>query len=144
MVEAWVVSHFTFKNDSVLCIPANLSQLLGTPRVWPMVHECALPERRALLPKLWFSILIIPVYALLGSCIHKNTIHSACSQDGQYICFNPIYHPWEQWLEVHSFTSTEALINCTWVNDPNKHVSIYFDVYATITESMRPWGNCGG
>jgi hypothetical protein len=50
-----------------------------------------------LLPKLWFSIPIILVQAqLLG---HAPT-YSVCSHDGQYICFNAIYHLQEQWLEV--------------------------------------------
>jgi hypothetical protein len=39
---------------------------------------------------------------------------------------------------------TRKLINHIQINDPNKPVSIYFDVCATITENTRPWGNCGG
>jgi hypothetical protein len=35
-----------------------------------------------------------------GSCTHNYTTYSMCFHDGQYICFNPIYRPWEQWLEV--------------------------------------------
>jgi hypothetical protein len=57
--------------------------------------------------------------------------------------FYPIYHPWEHWLEVQSFTNTGKLVNRIWVNDPNKPMSIYFDVCATVAENTGPWGNCG-
>jgi hypothetical protein len=40
--------------------------------------------------------------------------------------------------EVQSFTSIGKLINLTQVNDPNKPVSIYFDVCATIAKNTRP------
>jgi hypothetical protein len=43
--------------------------------------------------------------------------------------------------EVQSFTSIGKLINLTQVNDPNKPVSIYFDVCATIAKNTRPLGN---
>jgi hypothetical protein len=35
------------------------------------------------------------------------------------------------------------LINHTWVNDPNKPVSIYFDVCAAIAENIRLWKTVG-
>jgi hypothetical protein len=70
MVEAREVTHLTFEDEPVLCILlANLGQqsYLGTPRLWAMTHVCVLPEQGVLLPKLWFSILIILVQApLLG------------------------------------------------------------------------------
>jgi hypothetical protein len=67
-----------------------------------------------------------------------------CFHDGQYICFNPIYHPPEKWLEVQSFTSTEKLVNCTQVNDPNEPVSICFYVCATIAKKHRALGQLWG
>jgi hypothetical protein len=39
----------------------------GTPRLWIVIHVCKLPKQGVLLPKFWFSILIIPLQApLLG------------------------------------------------------------------------------
>jgi hypothetical protein len=63
---------------------------------------------------------------------HNHTTYSVCFRDGQYICFNPIYLPREQWLEDQSFTSSGKLVNLTQANDPNKPVFIHLDVYATI------------
>jgi hypothetical protein len=37
---------------------------------------------------------------IVGSCTHNHTTYSVCFHDGQYICFNPIYCPQEQWLKV--------------------------------------------
>jgi hypothetical protein len=47
---------------------------------------------------------------IVASCTHSHTTYSVCFHDGQCICFNPIYHPQEQLLEVQSFTSTEKLV----------------------------------
>jgi hypothetical protein len=33
---------------------------------------------------------------IVGSCTHKHITYSVCFHDGQCICFNPIYSPWEQ------------------------------------------------
>jgi hypothetical protein len=33
---------------------------------------------------------------VIGSCTHNYTTYSVCSYYGQYICFKPIYHYWEQ------------------------------------------------
>jgi hypothetical protein len=52
--------------------------------------------------------------------IHNNTTYSVCSHDSQYICFYPIYHPWDQCLEVQSVTSTGELISQTQVYNPKK------------------------
>jgi type IV secretory pathway component VirB8 len=54
--------------------------------------------------------------------MHNQTIYSVSSHDGQYIYFNPIYHPQKQRLEVQSLTSSGKLISHTQVNDPNKPV----------------------
>jgi hypothetical protein len=61
-----------------------------------------------------------------------------CFHDGQYICINPIFCPWEQWIEAQYFTSNGKLINHSQVNDPNKPVSIYFDVCAPIAQNTGP------
>jgi hypothetical protein len=69
-------------------------------------------------------MLIIPVQApLLGHAYTNIRPTHVCFHDGQYICFNPICHPREQWLEVQSFINTGKLINHTQVTDPNKPVS---------------------
>jgi hypothetical protein len=81
---------------------------------------------------------------VVGSCTHKHATYSVCVHDGQYICFNPIYQPQERWLQFRSFTNTGNLFNRTWIKDPNKPVSIYFDVCVSIAENTGPWGNCGG
>jgi hypothetical protein len=90
--------------------------------------------------------LVFPTYScagtIVGSRTHSRTTYSVCFHDGQYICFNPIYRPQEQWLEAQSFTSTGKLINHTQVNDPNKPVSIYFDVCAAIAANTWPYSNC--
>jgi hypothetical protein len=38
--------------------------------------------------------------SVIGSCTHNHTTYLMCSHSNQYICFNPTYHPWEQWLEI--------------------------------------------
>jgi hypothetical protein len=81
---------------------------------------------------------------IVGSCTPNHTTYSVCFHVGHYISFNPIYCPWEQWLEVQSFTNTEKLVNHTQVNDPNKPMSIYFELCATIAKNTGPWGNCWG
>jgi hypothetical protein len=89
------------------------------------------------------------VGTVVGSCTHNHTTYSVCSPDGQCICFNPIYHPWDQWLEVESFTNTGELISWTQGYNPKRPVSIYFDVCAVIAKNSihQPQGignTCGG
>jgi hypothetical protein len=57
------------------------------------------------------------------------------SHHGQYICFNPTYHPQEQWPEVRSFTSTGELISWTQVYNPRRPASVYFDVCTVIAKN---------
>jgi hypothetical protein len=84
---------------------------------------------------------------VIGSCTHNHTTYSVFSQGNQHTCFNPTYYPREQWLKVRSFHSAGDLINHTRVSDPNKPVSIYFDVSATTAKSPSTWvrmgSNCG-
>jgi hypothetical protein len=66
IAEALGVAHLTFEEESILCfLLASLGQLSTwgppTPRPWTVTHACALPKWEVLLPKLWFSILIILV-----------------------------------------------------------------------------------
>jgi hypothetical protein len=82
--------------------------------------------------------------SVIGSCTHNRAIYLVCSHGNQHISFNPTCYPWEQWLEVQSFHSTGDLINHTRVSDPNKPVSIYFDVCAAIAKNTATWGYCGG
>jgi hypothetical protein len=123
---------------SLFCVFFSLilvSSLSGNTRLWTMAHVYTLPEQGVLLPKLWFSILLFLCRHHCWSCTHSHTTYSVCFHDGQYICFNPIYHPREQWLKVQCFTNSGKLINHTQVNDPNKSVSIYFDVCAAIAKN---------
>jgi hypothetical protein len=86
---------------------------------------------------------------VVGSCTHNHTTYSVCSHDSQYICFNAIYRPWEQQLEVWSFTSTGELISQTQVYNPKRPISIHFDVCIVVAKNSVYWpqgiGNtCGG
>jgi hypothetical protein len=46
---------------------------------------------------------------VIGACTHNHTTYLVCSNDGdQHTCFNPSYHPWEQWLEVFLHKGTAA------------------------------------
>jgi hypothetical protein len=76
---------------------------------------------------------------LVGSSTHNNSTYSVCCHDSKYICFNPIYGPQEQWLEVQSYTSTRDLISCTQVYNPQKPVSIYFDMWVIIAKNPIYW-----
>jgi hypothetical protein len=86
---------------------------------------------------------------VVRSYMHNHITYSVCSHDGLYICFNPVYHPWEQWLEAQSFTSTGELISQTQVYNPKRLISIYFDVCAIIAKDSfyQPQGignTCAG
>jgi hypothetical protein len=88
-----------------------------------------------MLPKLWFSILIILVQApLLG---HAPTAIPPIQCAFLKLSIS-VLTPREQWLEVQIFSSSGKLVKPTQVNDPNKPVSIYFDVCATIAKNTRP------
>jgi hypothetical protein len=124
-------------NESILCIfLANLGQLStwGPPRLLTVTHVCVLPEQGVVLPKLWFSILIILVQSpLLGHA--SKTIppsyqpYHLLTLGGQCICFIPIYHPQKQWLEIQIFISTGNLVNLTQVNDLKKICVHILDVW---------------
>jgi hypothetical protein len=98
-----------------------------------VAHVCALPKQE-----------VFCAGTIVGSCTHSHTTYSVCFHHGQYICFNPIYCPQEQWLVVQIFSSSGKLVKPTQVNDPNKPVSIYFNVCTAIAENSGHWGNCGG
>jgi hypothetical protein len=68
-----------------------------------------------------FSILIIPVQTPYLLFTHSHITYSVCFHNGQYICFNSIYHPQEQWLEVQLQQTT-----------------------FTVAKNIRLWGNWGG
>jgi hypothetical protein len=107
--------------------------------LWIVTHVYTLPKQRVPVTKtLVFHTYYSCARTIVGSYTHSHTTYSVCFHDGQYICFNPIYHSQEQWLEAQSFTSIGNLINHTQDNDPNKPVSIYFDVCATIAENIMP------
>jgi hypothetical protein len=50
-----------------------------------------------------------------------------CSHGDKHICFNPTYHPQEQWLEIQSVSNPGNLVSHTQVFNPDKPVSIFFD-----------------
>jgi hypothetical protein len=56
-----------------------LVSYLGSPRFWTVTHVCALPEWGVLLPKLWFSILIIPVAGTIAGPYTHNHTTTQCS-----------------------------------------------------------------
>jgi hypothetical protein len=110
-----------------------------------VTHVCTLPPLVVLLPKLLtFCTYYSCAGTIVGSYMQSHTTYSVCFHDDQYICFNPIYRHQEQWLEVGSFTSIGKLVNRTQGIDPNKPVSMYYDMCAAIAENTRPSGNCGG
>jgi hypothetical protein len=37
---------------------------------------------------------------VIGSCFHSGTTYSVCSHSNQHTCFDPVYAPSEEWLEV--------------------------------------------
>jgi hypothetical protein len=69
----------------------------------------------------------------------NNITYSVCSLGSQYICFNPIYPPGEQWLEFQSFTSTGELISQTQVYNPERPLSMDFDVCVIIAKNSVYW-----
>jgi hypothetical protein len=75
-----------------------------------------------------FTILAVPVQALSYHLFGD-----------QHICFNPTYHPHEQWLEVWSILNPGNLVSHTQVFNPDKPVLMLFDAYAAIDQ-----GGCGG
>jgi hypothetical protein len=107
----------------------------------PCMHTTQ--EVNAVIKTLVFHNYYCCTGTIAGSCTHNHTTYSVCFHDGQYIWFNSMYHPQEQWLEVQSFTSTGKLVNRTWINDPNKPVSECFDECVAIAENNRPCCNCG-
>jgi hypothetical protein len=144
MAEAWAVTHLTFEDTSILYILANLGQLStwGPPGFGLWVMHAHYQAGSAVTKTLVFHIYYSCARTIVGSCTHSHTAYSVCFHDGQYTCFNLIYHPRGQWLEVQNFTSSGKLIKHTQVNDCNKPVSIYFDVCTAVAENTGPWGNC--
>jgi hypothetical protein len=68
--------------------------------------------------------------SVIGSCTHNHTIQQVCSHDNQFTCFNPTYHPVDQWLELRSGHLTGNIVTRTQVFDPEKTVSLLFDACA--------------
>jgi hypothetical protein len=90
-------------------------------------------------PELCFSILNYSCAGtVIGARTHNHTTYLVCAHGDQHICFNPTYHPQEQWLEVWSIHNLENLINHTQVFNPDKPVSMFFDACAAIDQ-----GGCG-
>jgi hypothetical protein len=80
---------------------------------------------------------------VVGSCPHNHTTYLVCSHNDQYICFNPICCPREQWLEVQSFTSTGELITghrfTTLVYMLNHIIQLQAFGFGLLA-SLRGWG----
>jgi hypothetical protein len=94
---------------------------------------------------LFFHTYYFCAGTVIGSCTHNHTTYLVCSHGHQYICFNPTYHPWEQWLEVQRFDGMiwgeiRDFINCAQVFNPNKPVSVFFDVCAATGQGGREYG----
>jgi hypothetical protein len=139
-------SHLWGWVHSMHSFPTNLGQLCtGDPKALDCDScMCTTWAGSAVTKTLIFHTYYFCAGSIVESCTHNHTTYSVCFHDGQCICFNFIYCPREQWLEIQSFTSSGKLINCSQVNDPNKLVSIYFNVCAAIAKNTRPWGNCSG
>jgi hypothetical protein len=95
------------------------------------------------------TLLLHTYYSCAGSvirsCTHNHTIYQVCSHDNQFTCFNPIYCPVEQWLELRSGHLTGNIATCTHVFDPGKPVSLLFDACAAIDKLCGGTGcGCGG
>jgi hypothetical protein len=121
-----------------------VSSLPGDPQALDCDSCMCTTQVGSVLPKLWCSTLIILVQAqLLGHAPTTIPTYPVCSRYGQFICFNPIYHPWKQWLEAQNFTSTGELISQTQVYNPKKPISICFDVCTIIAKNTiyQPQGN---
>jgi hypothetical protein len=72
--------------------------------------------------------------------MHSNhTTYLVCSHGNQHICFNPTYHPQEQWLEIRSVCHPGNIVSHTQVFSPDKPVSVLFDACAAIDKA-----GCGG
>jgi hypothetical protein len=83
--------------------------------------------------------------SVIGLCTHNHTIYQVCSYDNQFICFNPTYHPVEQWLELRSGHLAGNIVTRTQVFDPEKPVSLLFDACAAIDKLCGGTGcGCGG
>jgi hypothetical protein len=80
---------------------------------------------------------------VIRSCTHNHTTYLVCSHGDQHICFNPTYHPQEQWLEVWSVHNPRNLVSSTQVLTPDKLVSMFFDACATIDQSGCRGIACG-
>jgi hypothetical protein len=72
-----------------------------------------------------------------GSCTHNHTTCSVCFHDGQCLCFNPIYHPREQWLKVPALGSLLARHRFT--TPKGQYIYIYFDVWGTVGKNYIYW-----
>jgi hypothetical protein len=79
--------------------------------------------------------------SVIRSCTHNHTTYQVYSHDNQYTCFNPTYHPVEQWLKLRSGCLTGNIVACTQVFNPDKPVSLLFDSCAAINKGYRL---CGG
>jgi hypothetical protein len=90
-----------------------VSSLLGDlPQPWTVTRVCGLPER-GVTKTLVFHTCYSCAGTIVVSCTCNHTTYSVWFHDGQCICFNPIYHPLEQWLEVQSFIGTGKISNHT-------------------------------
>jgi hypothetical protein len=58
--------------------------------------------------------------SVIRSCTHNHTIYSVCSHGNQHICFNPTYHPREQWLEIKSVCNPGNLVSHTLIAPINQ------------------------
>jgi hypothetical protein len=125
--EAWGVAHFTFEHESLLCfLLANLGQLstCGPPglRLWLMYAHYL--SKKCCYQNSGFPYLL---FLCRHSCwvMHPQPHHLLSVLSWWYIYFNPIYHPWEQWPEVWSFTSTGELISWTQVYNPDLYAQLH-------------------
>jgi hypothetical protein len=117
-----------------ICFP------FAAPKSSPGDHACALHGQEVLLLRLYCSTFTIPVQALLSD--HALIITPSIKCDNQFTCFNPTYHPVEQWLELRSGYLAGNIVTRNQMFDPEKLASLLFDACAAIDKLSGGIG-CG-
>jgi hypothetical protein len=81
--------------------------LIWFPFVVPEPSSCDLCMHTTLAGNVVTSTYLFHTYyswagTVIGSYTHNHTTYLECSHGNQHICFNPTYHPREQWLEIRT------------------------------------------
>jgi hypothetical protein len=96
-------------------------------------HLCTTQTRDAITRTLLFHNYYSCAGTVIGSCFHNGTTYSVCCHSNQHTCFDPVYAPSEQWLEVQH--TTGSLITQTQIINPHQTVSVYFNACVTTSHN---------